>query len=316
MEILVTIAYFFLVRLVFFEYQWIRFTLFWKFVVFGLYAVAALTEVILLGQYGPYSKSMAVEAYVIQLAPEWGGIVKEVHVEANQPLKKGDPIFSMDPAQWEDRLAAVKADYDTARDEYNRLARAGRVGAVSRESIVSARDAMRYAKAEMEKAQYNVDHTTIYAPSDGYAVNLQLRPGAFIRLKAPVVDFVSTEEYYLIATVNQRAARFIDHGDDAEIALKIYPGKVFDAVVDEVVWASGGLQLGPGGKLPTATSLEGSEVFALRLHLKSEDPDYPLHFGATGLTAIYTGMGPSVFKLLRQLELRSESWLFYLYNPF
>jgi multidrug resistance efflux pump len=316
MEILISIAYAFLVRLVFFDYKWVRFTLFWKFVVFGLYAAAALTEVILLGQYGPYSKSLGVEAYVIQLAPEWGGIVKEVHIEANQPVKKGDPVFTMDAAQWEDRLAESQADFDSAQDEYRRLSRAGKSGAVSQEEIVSARDAMRSAEAEMQKDQYNVDHTTIVAPTDGYAVNLQLRPGAFIRLKAPVVTFVSTEEYFLVATVNQRAARFIEPGDDAEIALKIYPGRVFEAVVEEVIWASGGLQLRPGGAIPVLDSLTGSEEFALRMRLRRDDPDFPLRFGATGLAAIYTGKGPDVFKLLRQLELRSESWLNYLYNPF
>ena len=41
MEILITIAYFFLVRLIFFDYKLLRFNLFWKFVVFGLYAGAA-----------------------------------------------------------------------------------------------------------------------------------------------------------------------------------------------------------------------------------------------------------------------------------
>ncbi len=48
MEIIVTIAYFFLVRLIFFDYKLIKFNLFWKFVVFGIYAGAALTEIIAL----------------------------------------------------------------------------------------------------------------------------------------------------------------------------------------------------------------------------------------------------------------------------
>ena len=50
MEIIVTIAYFFLVRMIFFDYKLLRFNLFWKFVVFGIYAGAALTEIIALGQ--------------------------------------------------------------------------------------------------------------------------------------------------------------------------------------------------------------------------------------------------------------------------
>ena len=51
MEIIVTLAYFFLVRMIFFDYKLLKFNLFWKFVVFGLYAGAALTEIIALGQF-------------------------------------------------------------------------------------------------------------------------------------------------------------------------------------------------------------------------------------------------------------------------
>ena len=42
MEIIVTLAYFFLVRMIFFDYKLLNFNLFWKFVVFGLYTGAAI----------------------------------------------------------------------------------------------------------------------------------------------------------------------------------------------------------------------------------------------------------------------------------
>ena len=73
------------------------------------------------------------------------------------------------------------------------------------------------------------------------AVNLQLRPGAFIQLESPVVTFVLTDQYYLVAAVNQHAARFVNAGDDAEVALTMYP---------------------------------------VRLKLTAPDPRYPLEFGA------------------------------------
>ena len=72
----------------------------------------------------------------------------------------------------------------------------------------------------------------------------------------------------------------------------------------------------PSGRLPTLKSIQGSEYFAVRLLLKQPDPDYPLRFGAIGLAAIYTGEGSDVFRLLREIEIRSESWLNFLYNPF
>jgi hypothetical protein len=90
-------------------------------------------------------------------------------------------------------------------------------------------------------------------------------------------------------------------------------------VVDDVIFARGKAQLTASGELPTAESFrsgEAGEYFAVRLRLTKEDPEFPLHFGAIGLAAIYTGEGADIFRLLRELEIRSESWLNYVYNPF
>ena len=97
MELLISIAYFTLVWLIFINYKLLRFSLLWKFVVFGIWIGALLTEVLALGQFAPYSKSAFVQTYVVQMAPQWGGLVKEVYVKPNVPIKKGDPLFQMDP---------------------------------------------------------------------------------------------------------------------------------------------------------------------------------------------------------------------------
>ncbi len=201
MEIIVTLAYFFLVRMIFFDYKLLKFNLFWKFVVFGIYIGAAMTEIIALGQYTPYSKQLLVESRVLQIAPEYGGIVKKVQAKANVPLKKGDPLFLMDPAPKQAKVDEIKG--------------------------------------QLAEAQFHLDNTQIVAPSDGYVVNLQLREGVFIRLKAPVMTFVDTTDYYLIAEVLQKATQWIDPGDQVEVALEMYPGKVFPAEVVDVIWASG-----------------------------------------------------------------------------
>ena len=99
MELLITIAYFFLVRLIFFDYKLLRFNLFWKFMVFGIWIGALLTEVLALGQFAPYSKSAFVQTYVVQMAPEWGGKVAEVYAKPNVPIKEGDPLFQMAPEE-------------------------------------------------------------------------------------------------------------------------------------------------------------------------------------------------------------------------
>ena len=170
-------------------------------------------------------------------------------------------------------------------------------------------------KADLAKAQYHLDHTVIMAPSDGYVVNLQLREGIFIRLKAPVITFVDTKEYYLVGKVLQRATQWIDPGDEVEVALEMYPGQIFKAEVQNVVWASGKAQISPSGRLPTDKELLPPDDFAVKIRFKENDPQRPLRFGSSGIAAIFSGRCDAC-KVLRQLEIRSESWLNYIYNPF
>ena len=316
MEILITIAYFFLVRLVFFDYKLLKFNMFWKFVVFGVYAAAALTEIIALGQFTPYSKELLVESRVLQIAPELGGIVKEVQAKANVPLKKGDPLFLMDPAPRQAKVDKIKGLVAEAQEKYDVERRLVKRGAGAQERLVNYRAELDSLNGELALAQYHLDHTQVVAPSDGYVVNLQLREGVFIRLKTPVMTFVDTEEYYLIAKVLQKATQWLDPGDEVEVALEMYPGMVFPAEVESVVWAAGKAQISASGKLPTQQQMGAPpEAYVVKIRFKGTDPDRPLRFGASGLAAIYSGKCDAC-KFLRQLEIRSESWLNYIYNPF
>ena len=54
---------------------------------------------------------------MIRLAPEFGGIVTDLHAKPNVPIKKGEPIFRMDAAPWKDKLEAAQADLGAAQDE-------------------------------------------------------------------------------------------------------------------------------------------------------------------------------------------------------
>jgi multidrug resistance efflux pump len=376
MELLITIAYIFLVRLIFFDYKLLRYTLFWKFVTFGLWVAAAMTEIIFLGQYAPYSKAMFVQSYVIQMAPEYGGLITDVYVTQNQPVKKGEPLFQMDRSIWQQKVDGLEAQLAAAgtdvaelnqkltearasvkrataklavtRVQYGQISDAAKKSAASRLRLEEAGKNLQVQEAELETAQaaaraaeieldssigdqhtdvaivlaklaqarYNLEHTTVRAPSNGYVSNLQIYPGAFTRLKQPIMSFINSEQHWMIATVPQRGIQRLRPGDKAQVAFDMYPGKIFDAVVENVVWAAGDAQGIPSGVLPHTGQLKGSELFGVRLRIKEPDPDYPLRFGASGLVAMYSSDAADFLVLLRQIELQSESFLNYLYNPF
>lgn len=96
----------------------------------------------------------------------------------------------------------------------------------------------------------------------------------------------------------------------------MYPGKVFPATVENVIWATGEAQMLPGGKLPEISQIKVADNFIVKLKISNNDKDYPLRFGAKGLVAIYTKDTPEALVFLRQLEIRVESYLNYIYNPF
>jgi multidrug resistance efflux pump len=121
---------------------------------------------------------------------------------------------------------------------------------------------------------------------------------------------------WIVALIPQRATRFVRPGDRAQFALEIYPGKVFEAEVDSVIWGLGNAQMTPSGILPTAEQIRPSKTMVVKLKVPDEDPDYPLRFAASGLATILTKASPDIFVLLRRIEIQSEAFMFYLYNPF
>ena len=376
MEIIITVAYYFLVRLVFIDYKLLRFTTLWKFIVVGLWCCAAMVEILFLGQYTPYTKSLFATSYVVQMAPEYGGLVREVFIEANEPIKKGDPLFQMDPEPWQYRVneltakltaantnvaeldqnvekekAAVertRSELEIAKIELQQVTEAAEQNAASRirveqlekqvsslqGALLEAEASLRIAElslqseigdqhtevaivyAELESAKYNLNATTICAPSDGYVVNLALHPGSFVRFKEPVMTFVSTDEYWLVGKLSQKGTQHIKEGDKAEVAFDMYPGYVFEAEVVSLVEGVGNAQRVPSGKIPDAEQITPAEVFAVKIIMKEDHPKTPLVFGATGLAAIYSKDAADILVFLREIEIRVESYLNYLYNPF
>ena len=376
MELLITIAYFFLIRLIFFDFKLMKFNLFWKFISIGLWVAAALTEILTLGQYTPYSKEAFVQSYVVQMAPEYGGRVKDVFIKSNTPIKKGDPLFQMEAAPWQNKVdeyeallasagtkvqklgqKIVEARADAARTratlkgavaKYDMIRSAAEKNAVSRIHLEEIQQRVAELKAQLgadkaaereahlafdseigdehteiaevlaklATAKYHLNNTIIRAPSDGYVSNLQLYPGAFTRLKKPVMTFINSEEYWIAAKMNQRGIQYVREGDHAEVAFDMHPGKVFPAKVVSVIWANGNAQGMPSGRIPDEESVGGGFDFMVRLHLTEEDPDYPVRFGASGLVAVFTRKAPDFLVLLRQIEIHSESYLKYLFNPF
>jgi multidrug resistance efflux pump len=169
------------------------------------------------------------------------------------------------------------------------------------------------AKADLALAELNLKETTVYAPSDGFVINLQLRPG-FLVLgpSTPVMSFVETSESLLVALVRQNALGHVQPGNSAELALDMYPGRIIKAEVETVIWGGGQGQLSPSAVLPTFFDQQPRGLFAVRLKALDQPSDFRLVAGAGGTAAIYTDVGTPLH-LARKVMIRMQTWFNYLF---
>ena len=158
------------------------------------------------------------------------------------------------------------------------------------------------AESQLAASKWKLDQATVYAPADGTVVNLQLREGSYaVPIAASVAMTFVEDEQWVMAFYSQNELREVKSGQEAEIALRTYPGHIIKCKVDSVVWASGEGMLPIAGMVPNAPAAEGR--FPVRLVLDGKDKDLFLPAGARGQGAIYTDSGKMIH-ILRKVIIR------------
>ena len=165
-------------------------------------------------------------------------------------------------------------------------------------------------RAQLEDARWRLNETVAYAPADGYVINLQLRPGSTVSQLPlnPVMSFVE-QEHVIVALFGQNELHQVEPGNEAEIALSTYPGRIIKAKVDSIVWAQGQGQLPLTGTLPqTGPAPLPEGRFAVKLVLDENENGVFLAAGARGTGAIYTHH-LEMIHIIRKVILRVSSYL-------
>jgi multidrug resistance efflux pump len=168
-------------------------------------------------------------------------------------------------------------------------------------------------RAQLARAQIDLDECTVYAPADGIVTQHFVEPGA-VTLTATfssVMSFVYDEKPVIRAVFKNNALRHMKVGDTAEIVFATVPGKVFAGSVGDIVPATGSGALAPSGDLLTTAELESDLVLA---RIKVEDERFDRSMVPTGTAAnvaVYTD-GAKPIRIVRKVVLRIQAWLNYL----
>ena len=388
MEILLLGIYAFFAWLVFFKFKWLPWNITTQVITVTL-PIFALTALILyLNVVAPSSHDVRVVNYVVPVNPLVGGLVIEVPIEPNRPIKKGEVLFKIEPTPYE--IAVRNAEAEVARlnvqlltagatsanyveqlnsaraqreaiearlrlarqraDQFRELADTGagnrfdyeqaltdvqnlegeRSSALANEAAVeeklraktpegeqdevaNVRAQILAAEAALADARWNLEKTVYYAPADGVVIANTLRPGAMaVPLPmVPAMNFVEDEQW-ILAIYHQNEVRKIEPGQEAELAFKMYPGRIVKTKVDSILWATaqGQLPIGTfnvaGGVAPVPP-----DCLAVRLLPDGDDADIFLAAGAHGIGAVYTDSGKAI-QILRRVLVRISAKLDWL----
>jgi multidrug resistance efflux pump len=215
----------------------------------------------------------------------------------------------------------LEAQIDTARS-MSAQSRAAETQALASERQVrqkiSGKVGAEYApvaqiRAQLDSAKWELSQTTVYAPTNGYAINVQLRPGSFTAAFpiTPAMTFVE-DAYEVIALYHQNELHQVAPGNEAEFTLNAYPGQILKATVDSIVWAQGQGQVANSTQLPTTGyGPMPPGRFPVKLTVAEKDRGLFLPAGAIGDGAIYTEHGAMVH-ILRKVILRVGAKFDYL----
>lgn len=380
MEILLLAIYSFFVWLIFFKFKWLPWTFISQVIVTVIPIVALAILILLLNIVAPSSHDVRVINYVVPINPPVRGLVTEVPIEPNRPIKKGDVLFKIDPTPFEiavknyeaqisqlrvqlltaqatsrnlaeqlkgstgqkeaiqsklklartrmqqfkelaDSGAGNRFDYEQAQADVQnlegQLASMAATEAQAREKLeaktpegeqdetAKVRAEIARAEAELANVRWELSQTTYHAPANGTVVALTLRPGAMaVTLPiTPAMNFIE-EERWILAIYRQNEVRKVKPGQEAEIAFKMYPGRIVKCKVDSIMWATAQGQLPIGNPLPVGgVAPIPPNSLAVRLLTDGRDRDIFLAAGAKGAGAIFTDSGHPIH-ILRKIIVR------------
>lgn len=169
-------------------------------------------------------------------------------------------------------------------------------------------------KSQIAEATYNLEQTTIRAPSDGYVTQVLARPGTTaVRMPfKPVMIFIPQQKRQVVAVFRQNSILRLTQGDKAEVVFNGLPGKIYGGSVTRV------LPVVPDGSYQASGVLQGLNVGAqqegvyVMIDLEPTADLDKLPDGVTAQTAVYTEHFEHL-SIMRKVLLRMTSWMHYLY---
>ena len=209
-------------------------------------AVALGRQLWLRSMYAPWTRDGRVQADVIHLAADVGGLIRHVAVQDNQWVQRGDLLLSIDPQRYilavrQAQAQVLARQADLRQRQQNAQRREQLAGSVvsaesasdARTGVDDAQAQLNAARASLALAQLNLQRTAIRAPVDGYISNLKVHPGDYAQVGQPLLALVDSHSFWVYGYFEETKINHIHVGDPVSVLL-MSGGPALPAHVDSL----------------------------------------------------------------------------------
>ncbi len=255
----------------------------------------------------PWTRDGQVRSQVVQVTPQVTGRIITIYIHDNQPVKRGDLLFEIDPStyilkvkQAEARLRRAEENAEGMKIEYDRVQKihAQDPGAVSQKDL--NRNRVNYMKAladidsareALNNAKLNLARTKVYAEVDGWVSNINFQVGSQAVANKPILALVDRNTFWVFGFFREDAVSKIAVGDEARVTLMAYPDTPLKGRVKSIAWGITPPDGNPGPNLlpkvkPVFQWIRLAQRIPVRIALKELPPEVKLRVGMTASVMI------------------------------
>ena len=166
---------------------------------------------------------------------------------------------------------------------------------------------VREKKAERDRAELDLERTTIKAPIGGTAVNVKLQPGEQVKAATPLFVLVSKTRPWVEANMKETDLTHVKPGQKAAVVLDIYPDVTWSAEVESISPATGAEFAILPPQNASGNWVKVVQRLPVRVRLLPHQGEPPLRAGMTATVTIDINRQRSLAGLLaRQRQRRPE----------
>ena len=164
-----------------------------------------------------------------------GGIVRQIFVDEGASVSGGQLLAILNLSEIKAQVDLARASYEKAARDHERVSTLYSDSVATLEALQDTKTALDAARANLEIAQFNLQHARIVAPANGKILKRFVEENELVSPGTPVFYFGSSEASWIIRLgVTDRELVRITLLDSAEVTFDAYPGEKFTGSVTEI----------------------------------------------------------------------------------